>query len=185
MRQYLIILAVALSIGGSAFAEQTMDPVAMNETVKAQAKVVSVNKKTREIKLKMEDGEETSMIAGPEVRNFDQIKKGDTLTVSYMESLVWQIKRGSDAPVMVNETTDMNRSAIGQKPGMTVTNQVKVVGAITKVNTKDQTITLKGPSRSVVLKVPKDDVFKRMKVGDKIEATFTEAVALSVETIKK
>ena len=152
--------------------------------IEAEAEVLKVDKKTREIKLKSQDGEEFSIVAGPEVRNFDQIKKHDRLKVSYLESAVLELKKGGGEPVMVSEQTDSDRSRMGMKPGAVVTDIITARGTITAVNWKKQQITLQGPHRTMILPVEKE-VLGRIKKGDQIEARLTQAMAISVESTKK
>ena len=59
--------------------------------------------------------------------------------------------------------------------------QVTVVADVVGVNKAKQTIRLRGVERTIDLKVRDPNQFKLVKVGDQVEATFTEAVALSVE----
>jgi hypothetical protein len=193
LKNLLVVSAILTSVG--AYAAETQNPVANEEkgpdavehsqTIQAEAKVMSVNKKTREIKLKTPSGEEMAITAGPEVRNFDQIKKGDTLKVNYFESLVFDLKKGGGAPETVNETSDLQRAPVGQKPGGVAVDKVKARGTITKLDKKTQEVTVRGPHRTISFHVNKPEVFKKLKVGDQIEATYTEALAVSVETTKK
>ena len=44
-----------------------------------------------------------------------------------------------------------------------------------------QTVRLRGPTRAVDLRVHDPEQFKLVAVGDQVEATYTEAVAISVE----
>jgi Cu/Ag efflux protein CusF len=46
-------------------------------------------------------------------------------------------------------------------------------------------VKLKGPKRTVDLKVRDPSQLKLIKVGDQIEATFTEAIAIAVEPAPK
>ena len=53
---------------------------------------------------------------------------------------------------------------------------------VAALDAKKSTITLKGPYGDVVtLDVRNPDQFKLLKVGDQIEVTYTEALAVSVE----
>ncbi|WP_373997495.1 hypothetical protein [Bdellovibrio bacteriovorus] len=153
--------------------------------IQVQATVVSVDQKSRKIVLKIDSGEEVAVVAGDEVRNFAQIKKGDVLKVDYQESLAWDIKKGGGAPVAMSESTEMDEAQPGQKPAARMVNQVTATGTVIKVNSKAQAITVKGPERTIVLQVPKPDVLKSIKVGDQIQASYTEAMAVSVESVKK
>ncbi|HWU42680.1 MAG TPA: hypothetical protein VN132_04545 [Bdellovibrio sp.] len=171
--------------GGVTVTQTAPNTVEASKTVEVQAKVLSVNKKTREITLKTMGGEEVSMVAGDEVKNFDQIKKNDMLKVNYLESLVLTLKKGGGQPVTVTENTDVSRAEPGQKPNLNVTNKVTARGTVIKIDNGKQDVTVRGPKRTVVLHIAKEDIFKGIKVGDQIETTYTEALAVSVETVKK
>ena len=56
---------------------------------------------------------------------------------------------------------------------------------VTAVDAKTQTITLRGPQRTVELRVPDKKQFEGVKVGDQVEARYTEAVAVSMLPAKK
>jgi hypothetical protein len=56
-----------------------------------------------------------------------------------------------------------------------------VVADVVAVDAAKQSVRLRGPQRTVDLKVKDPEQFKLIKVGDQVEATFTEAVAISVE----
>jgi hypothetical protein len=64
--------------------------------------------------------------------------------------------------------------------------QVTVLADVIGVDPKKKTITLRGPKGNVVtLDVHNPDQFKVVKKGDQVEATYTEAVAVSVEPAPK
>ena len=60
-----------------------------------------------------------------------------------------------------------------------------VVGDVIKLDAATQTITVKGPERTVELKARDPEQFKLVAVGDQIQATFTEAVAVAVTPAAK
>jgi Cu/Ag efflux protein CusF len=155
------------------------------DSIEAKAQVVKVNKKTREITFKPEDGGNVTVVAGPEIRNFDQIKKGDTLKVNYMESLVLELKKKEVADNGVVATTDIVRAAPGEKPGGHVVQQLSAVGTVTKIDKKTREVTVKGPRRTITFHVKDQGILQDLKKGDQIEAKYTEALAVSVETIKR
>jgi hypothetical protein len=148
--------------------------------VEASAKVEAVDKATRTVTLKMADGTSRPVVASEDVRNFDQIKVGDTLAVKYMEALTLELKKGGKAVVARTETGGMDRAAPGQKPGAIAAREVKAVGDVTAVDEKAMKVTVKGPQRTVNLKLDDPQQIKLIKVGDQIEATYTEAVAIAL-----
>jgi hypothetical protein len=59
--------------------------------------------------------------------------------------------------------------------------QLEVTADVTAVNKKKQTITLKGPERTIDLEVRDPEQLKLIKVGDQVQAVYTEALALGLE----
>ena len=53
----------------------------------ARAKVIAIDAKERVLTLKAANGKEVQIPAGPEVKNFDQIKVGDEVVARYHRSL--------------------------------------------------------------------------------------------------
>ena len=73
------------------------------------------------------------------------------------------------------------RAAAGAKPGGVVAEQIKVTADVIAVDTKTHMVTLKGPNQTVDLYVDDPAQLKLIKVGDQIEAVYTQALAVSVE----
>ncbi len=117
-------------------------------------------------------------------RNFDQLKVGDVVDMRYRETLAVELKKGGGMKVEKTEKA----GAVGAKPGETpagvVGRQVTVVGDVMRVDAATQTVTVKGPQRTVDLKVRDPEQFKLIAVGDQIQATYTEALALAVTPAK-
>ncbi len=146
------------------------------------ARVEAIDKAQRQLTLKGPKGNVQTVTAGPEVRNFDQIKVGDMVVARYVEALTLTLKKDGKELVGKAETQDAARSKAGEKPAGVVGRQVEVTADVIAVDAKTQTLTLKGPKQTVELKVPDPAQFKMVKVGDQIQAVYTEALALSVET---
>jgi len=149
------------------------------------ARVEAIDKASRQVTLKGPKGNLKTVTAGPEVRNFDQIAVGDMLVVRLIESLTLTLKKDGKELVNRTEATDGARAQAGQKPGGIVGREVEITADVIAIDAKTQTLTLKGPKQTVELRVPDPKQFKLVKVGDQIQATYTEAVAISVETPKK
>lgn len=182
----LVFATAAFAAEGDVVVTQTgQNSIEAVSATEVEAKVVKVDKKKRLLTLKKQSGEEVTINVDPEVQNFNQIKKGDILRVSYLESLAWELKKKNQDPIQVTEDTDLVRAAPGQKPGAMASKKITATGTVTKVDEKNHSVTVKGPKRTIVLQVPKPEVFKNIKVGDQIEATYTEALAISIDSVKK
>jgi len=165
---------------GAAVVGKAPGKVAMAQTVKATATITAIDAATRAITLKGPKGNETVVTAGPEVKNFAQMKVGDQVTVEYVESLALELKKGGGAPVAATAKEGAAAARPGERPGVVGGRQVTVVADVIDLNAETQLVTLKGPQRTVELKVRDPEQFKLIKKGDQVQATYTEAMAIAV-----
>ena len=174
--------AIAQSAGTQATVVGAKAPGAgaLGEVVTTSATIIAIDRDKRVVTLKDAQGHETNVVAGPEVRNFDQLKVGDQIVVSHLEAVTIELRKGGGIRERFESTTS-DRAAPGAKPGGMVASRVTVVADVVAVNARTQTLTLRGPQRTVNLRVPDPKQFALVKVGDQVEATFTEAVAVAVE----
>ena len=103
----LLILAAAVAAGVPAFAQEAAvisasapDAGLKAGGIVARARVVSVDRDSRLVVLEAEDGERFDIVAGPEVRNLDQVKKGDPICVVEAMKLFNTIELSSDCTVV-------------------------------------------------------------------------------------
>ena len=148
-------------------------------TAEVTATVTAVDKATRTITLKGPQ-RTVEVVAGDAVKNFDQIKVGDSVAVKYVEALTLELKK-TKAPVDAKGEVAAVRAAPGARPAGAIGREVTLRADVVDVDPKNSTISLKGPRGNVVeLKVQTQDHFKVVKKGDQVEVVYTEAVALAV-----
>jgi hypothetical protein len=157
---------------------------AIAETITVQATITAIDKKTRDVTLKGPQGNLVTVTAGPEVKNFDQMKVGDNVNVEYAEALTLELKKGGGLIVQRTEQSGGVRAKPGEKPGGAVGRQVKIVADVIDLDPAKQTIKLKGPKQTVDLHIADPEQFKRVAKGDQVEATYTQAVAIAVTPAK-
>ena len=170
--------------GGTVVASEPGKAV-IAETVKVTATVTAIDKATRTVELKGPKGKTVSVVAGDEVRNFDQIKVGDMVVLQYVEALTLELQKSGAAKAPAEQAAAV-RAKPGEKPGGAVGRQVNLTAEVVKVDQKNSKISLKGPKGRIVdLKVNNPDQFKVVKKGDKVDVTYTEALAIAVEPAPK
>ena len=201
MKKRFIVLAMAaiLAVGTQfAFAadpaapaakpakKQTGEPGAVVvEVVKATAKVTAVDAAKRTVTLEM-DGKSKTITCGPEVKNFDQIKVGDQLKVTFVEALAVYLQKAG-APAGGEEVKTVTLAPKGSKPGVLVTDTIVLKAKIDAVDAKKGTVTITTPAgETKTMKVDKKvKGLKALKKGDDIVVRYTEALAIVVEAPKK
>jgi len=159
--------------------------VATNTTT-ASAVIVSIDATYRIVTLKTASGKIVEVVAGPEVKNFDQLKVGQKVKAAYSEALSLELKKGGGKPLAMTEKGGAAQAAPGAKPGAGGARQITILADVVKVDTKTHLVTLRGPGgNSVDLHVEDPEQLKNIKKGDQVEAVYTEAVAVTVEPADK
>jgi len=167
------------SVQGATVVASEPGKAAMVTAAEVTATVVAIDKATRTVTLKGPQ-RTVDIIAGDEVRNFDQIRVGDRVVAQYREALTLELKkaRTTGAPT---ETAVAVRAKPGERPAGAVGREITILADVVAVDPKKSIISLKGPRGNVVdLKVQNQDHFKVVKVGDQVEAVYSEALAIAV-----
>jgi Ni/Co efflux regulator RcnB len=182
----LLFIAIAFALAAAPAVSFAEGAVVVSESISAKATIVKVNKKTRELTLRDEQGHEETVVASKDVRNFNQIKKGDVLEVEYHHAAASALEK-VDNTTMAGESTDVKRAKAGEKPGMMAVHTKTIVATVIDVDTQNRLLSVKGPKgRVVTVEVPADmKAFDSLKKGDKISAEYAEAVAISVKKPEK
>jgi hypothetical protein len=163
--------------------------VGSSHTVTVRAKVHAINQKTREVTLIGPAHDVFTVHAGDEVRNLDQVRKGDTVVVRYTRSAVL-VLNGPGQPTPDNSATlTAARAAPGQLPSGVAAGRLVVTGTVVGVDLDDHTLQLVNPNGGRVVTVDVTDPQRQqqmasVKVGDKITAILSAALAVSVEPVR-
>ena len=181
-----LCLVFAGALSQSVSAADTTPAVAVSDSVSATVTIVGVNKKDRTLTLRDAQGGKFTITAGPEVRNFDQIKKGDVIEVEYHQAAASTLEKADKATSAASGEM-MKIAPKGEKPGVVAAQTQPIVAKVLEVDHESRMLTLKGPrGRIVTVKVPEDlKAFDELKPGDMVSAQYVEAIAISVRTPSK
>ncbi len=168
----------AMVLCGTAMAAEQ---VQRSEVVTARATIVSVNQDQRIVTLRGPQGNTFDVKVGEDVRNFSQLRPGDEVNVRYHQSLLVQMAKPGQQP-MSSASRSVQRAAPGEKPGGALTEQISTTATVVGIDRRNAELTLKGPSGNVVTFAgvnPQN--LEKLKVGDQLNITYTQATAISVE----
>ena len=149
------------------------------EGVQLQGKFKSVDPKTRKVVISGPEGRELEAVLGDEVKNFDKIKVGDIVTMSIMKVIVSDVKVLNNGIKERQETVSYSRAQAGEIPAGIIEHQVKIVADVVAIDSKNNSVTLKGPYKTVQVTVG-PDILKGIKTGNQIEAVITQNIAVQV-----
>ena len=148
--------------------------------------VVKVDKKTRTITFKNKEGE-SKFVAGSDIKNFDQIKKGDRLSVTYQLAVAIElIKTKSDGVRSKVETNTVTKSKSNEKPSETIANKTTIIADIVEVNRDKKLVSVKGPSGKITTVTVKNPaLLADVNVGEQVKVIYYDAMAASITSPKK
>jgi hypothetical protein len=165
--------------------EETPKSYTRDQLKQFTATVASVNVPDRQIELVAPDGRRQSFSAGPEVRSLDQVRAGDRVVLSYYEGLAAAIRPAGTPAQLPQETETREAAPKGAKPGAGVAETRSTTVKIDSVDTSLNTVTFQradGMTRTVDVKDPDAQKFiRKLKPGDAVEITYTEALAVDVK----
>lgn len=193
MRKFATVMLAALSLASApvafaAEADRSDAPPSgeVGRVVEMQATVTAIDMATRTVTLKGADGAETAIQVDERARNLPQVKVGDVVKVAYVQALAWKLSKSTKAEPTVQVEEAADRAKEGDKPGAVAGRRVSATVTIEAIDTANGTVTLKGPQgNSRTVKALNPDNLRKVKVGDLVDITYTEAVALKVEPASK
>lgn len=154
------------------------------DVVEAQASVVAIDHAQRLLTLKGDDGVAVQVRASDEVRNLEQVRAGDKVVVSYTEAVSWQVKGPGEGAVGVAATAEGDRAAPGELPSGKLGRSVRLTARISAIDLEHETVTLTGPQgNSLTLRPRVPENLKKVKVGDLLDITFSQTVAVDVRRV--
>jgi Cu/Ag efflux protein CusF len=184
MRSHFAPLALTLALAVPALAQQSVKPLTDAEVTTVTATVEAIDQATRQLTLKGQDGKLSTVTAPPEVERFSAIKVGDVVTARYIESVVVRlVQPGENAPDAALDAGVTPRP--GDKPGATIANKVDVKVKVQALDKSVPSLTVTTPSGDVrSFRVRDKARLDKLKVGDEINVTYTEALLLTVDPKK-
>ena len=183
-------MAGILSLAPLALAQAPATPAApakgqaVMASMKVTATVTQIDHTTRAVTLKADDGKEYSFVAGDGVKNLAQVQKGDLVTATDTEALAYEVKKGGKAGA---ETMIAGGTAkAGARPAGAIAQQTTVTVTIAAIDLKAPSVTFKGPAGNTkTIKVMHPEKLQGVSVGDTVEITYTEALAIAVDKATK
>jgi Cu/Ag efflux protein CusF len=149
---------------------------------KIRGTVAGVDKDAGTVTLKGPKGR-TVTIEVKDKSKLDQIKVGDPVVAAYMEAVAWRVvKAGSGAAPGVSTQETRVTSKPGETPAGAVGREVTATVTITAIDRKNHTVTVKGPqggTETIKAKEPKN--LEGLKVGDMVEISYSQALAVSLD----
>lgn len=179
-RNALVVACVCLP--GLVVAQEP-DPFVSTSVKEATGTIQAISQSDRHVVLQGTGGTRLLVEAGEDVSNFDQVKAGDRVVVSYHEGVIAEVKppgEGAQGAVAAK-----GRTPDGDMPGAAVGGAIATTVTIKSVDKSDNTVTFERPDgivRTMEISDPKAKQFiHELKSGDEVQITYKEATAVSIQ----
>jgi len=168
-------------LGAAQAAAEPMEAGAAEEVnvLTTVATVEDIDVDQRQITLKTPDGKTVLFDAGPEVRNFDRVRKGDRVVVDYFDGFAIALGP-KGAGVARVDSIEVARAKKGDKPGLAVTKTIEVEARVKAVDKKHRVVSLEGALKTLVLRVGDTVDLSKVKAGDTVYAVYSETYLIAV-----
>jgi len=165
-------------VAAAAVVQQTRS-VAAGGTVTAKATIVAIDKAKRIVTLRGPKGNDFELQADERVQRFDELKVGDTITATYAQAIALSVRKpGLPAPAKKAEE-------IVRQPGnvaATITREQNVTVTIREIDLTAPSVTAEAPDgRKFDFQVRNKSDLQNLKVGDKVDITYTEALLMRAD----
>ena len=159
--------------------------VAQSKEVTSEIKVETgvveaIEAQSRSVTIRKPDGTVVTTVAGPNVKGFDELKIGDKVKARYYENLVVRVKAPGE-PAVDTDVKDAVPS--GQAlPGGTKARQRTLTCTITAIDMNIPSITFTSANGwKYSSKVRDKNALAKVKVGDKVDLVWTDALLVGLE----
>ena len=174
---YALVLLTALWAG---CASEPKPVIERSKLMSDTATVEAIDVGTRQLTLKGSDGRIATFDVDEQVKNLPQVEVGDHVVVDYIEGVaVYIVKPGKAPSVAVEQASDVAKR--GDKPGIAAAHRITLVAVVEEIDENAPSVTLRGPDGHLLeIKVSDPDNLKKVRVGETVQITYTQALAVSV-----
>jgi len=176
----IIMFAARIHAGGDASFEKG---ITIDESNTFTAVVEKIDHKARTVRLKGAEGNVVDLTVNESAKNFNQVKKGDTLTLTYYGSLFLILQKSRQSPAG-SESNVMERVPEGNKPKIVRKDTLEGIVTIKQINARERTLTILNPKGEMKTHAIGENVtdFEKLKVGDQIYYSYTQIVTIEVKS---
>jgi Cu/Ag efflux protein CusF len=186
MRKVLVGVAMTATVlAATSVAARAQSKTIPGDVVTITATVEAIDAATRTLTVKEEDGDFVPITVPKSMERFDEIKVGDTITARYYDNIVIRLKPPGEPAV--DDTSEGLTRATSGTPAGTAAMQRTITATITEIDPKAPSISFKGEKVKweYSSRVADKAALAKVKVGDRVDITWTEAVTVSVTSPAK
>lgn len=147
------------------------------------ATIKAIDPATRDVTLSRSEGPDVVIHASDAVKNFDQLKVGDRVTLKQGEALLLGLRKVTGEIRERTDWVEVHVAQPGDRPGVVVKHRIQAIANVTAIDRKAGKVTLRGVRETRKFDVNDPKLLASLKVGDQVEATLLRGEALVVQPV--
>ena len=148
------------------------------------ATIAALDVPGRLLVLKRRNGEEQTFKVGPDVTRLKEFAVGDVIKVEFLQTLELEYQATESRTVAPESGATVGRSDRDQAPGGVVSAGVQATVTVTAVDVPLRLVSFQGPKGEIhQVKAGPGIQIEKLKVGDRLLATYVETVAIRLEKL--
>lgn len=161
-------------------------PAGLGKTRVMSGTVDFLDSVNRRVVVKEADGRASMINMGPQVKGFENLRRGDKVTIRSSEALALAIAKNEEGDTgeirQLVEANAARQDPAGGKPGVVTTGRSTLVANVYQIDRDAGTVTLRGTDGvPVELSVRDAQALQGISLNDQVVVSYVEATALSVE----
>ena len=167
--------------------DTSADPREVWEYASITATVETIDLQERKVALRGPSGNVMAFTVDERVGRLNEIEVGDEVVASYFVSLATELREptAEEKASPLSVVTGAGRMASNLPPGVAGVSQIRAVVTVVGIDRPAETVMVKGPmGRYAAVRVLYPDRLQKLRLGDTVVITYTEAVAISIEKAK-
>lgn len=161
-------------------------PVAIGTTRTASGTIESIDSAQRRVVIKGDDGGSATMFVGPQVKDFENLKTGDKVTLQFNEAIALAVAKSDKGDLgeirRRVESAAVSQAPAGGKPGIAAMERTTVAANVFEIDKDSGTLTLRGTEgKPMQMKVRDKQALKDIEKNDQVIVSYVEASVLSIK----
>ena len=188
-RSRLVRAALIAAVAGLPAATPASDTPTREDAVAVSvtATIEALDYDTREATLKGPLGNMVTFTVDPSVERLKEFKVGDVVRADYLVSVAFELREPTPEeqkePFVILDAA--GKAPKEGAPAAAAARKIKAVCTIEGIDRPTETVTLKGPrGRYATVLVADPASLPKLRIGQSVVVTYTEAVGLSLEKVK-
>ena len=158
-------------------------PFETSRTTQTTGTVQAVSQSDRHLVLLTNDGSRVLVTADENIRDFDNVRPGDRVAITYHEGFIAELKPAGEGTAGQMTTTKKRKA--DEMPMKGVGQTIATTVRVEEVDVEEDTVTFTHPDgiqRTLEVQTPEGKEFiNQLKPGDEVQVTYREAAAVSIK----